>query len=113
MSLNPINPDVIQELRDTLGEEFLPELIATYLDEVPRLLGELELALQAGNSPDFTRAAHSIKSNSASLGALDYSALAKELEMIGKSGDLSAAAEKVAALLQAYPEVQENLQQYL
>ena len=43
-------------------------------------------ALADANVEEFRRAAHSLKSNSANLGAMTLAALAKELEMMGKAG---------------------------
>ncbi len=42
-----------------------------------------------------SRAAHSLKSNSANLGATTLSGLAKELEMIARAGTLDGAAERL------------------
>ena len=104
-----IDDAVFNELRVTMGDDFIPELIAAYLDDTPRLIQDLQQTLAEGNVIAFTRTAHSIKSSSASLGALDFSAQAKELEMIGKSGDLSQAAEKVNQLIADYPKLAEAL----
>ncbi len=104
MTWNLIDETVFKELREMMGDDFIPELIATYLEETPRLIAELQSELEAGNAPAFTRQAHSIKTSSASLGALKFSAQARELELIGKSGELGEAVEKTAALVAAYPE---------
>jgi len=72
-------------------------------------VADLRQALAAGNAPNFQRAAHSLKSNSASVGALGLSAQAKELEMIGRSGQLTGAAEKLDALAASYAEVEAAL----
>ena len=103
---NPIiDQTIYTELESNVGADFISELVGTYLDETPLLLTELQQALQADNSDAFRRAAHSIKSSSASFGAMDFSNQAKELEMIGKSGDLNAAPGKIADFLAAYQQV--------
>jgi HPt (histidine-containing phosphotransfer) domain-containing protein len=112
--VNPlIDEATIDELRSTLGDDFLPELINTYLQETPLLIQDLQQALKDGNAPAFTRAAHSIKSSSASLGALGFSAQAKELEMTGKAGDLSQASAKVSELVNAYPDLEQAMKSLL
>jgi HPt (histidine-containing phosphotransfer) domain-containing protein len=113
MTPSTIDEATLQELRLTLGDDFLPELISTYLDETPRLLKDLQQALAEGKADAFGRTAHSIKSSSASLGALAFSAQARELEMIGKSGDLSQAADKITNLIRDYPEVELALKNYV
>ena len=50
-------------------------------------------------------AAHSIKSTSNSFGALDFGALAKELEMMGREGRLQEAPGKVQELVNRYEAV--------
>jgi CheY-like chemotaxis protein/HPt (histidine-containing phosphotransfer) domain-containing protein len=76
---------------------FVNELIDTYLSDAPALFDQMRGALSSGDAETFRRAAHSLKSNSASLGALTLSALAKELEMMGKANTLDGAPGKIAA----------------
>jgi histidine phosphotransfer protein HptB len=113
MTNQTIDLATFHELKETMGEDFIPELVATYLEEIPELLKTLKQGLEDGNAQTFTRAAHSIKSSSASMGALDFAAQARELEMIGKSGDLSQAGAHVDRLVAAYPEVEHALRNLL
>jgi hypothetical protein len=53
------------------------------------------------------------KSSSAGFGALEFSAQAKELEMIGKAGDLSNVDDKVDRLVNAYTQVEQTLQELI
>ena len=82
------------ELKTTVGADFIGELIDAYLDDTPRLINELTESLAQQDATKFSRTAHSIKSSSASLGALPLSLLAKELELMGKQGNLSGAESK-------------------
>jgi histidine phosphotransfer protein HptB len=100
------------ELKDAMGGGFIGELIDTYCDETPQLIPQLKQSLAKGDAEAFRRAAHSIKSSSASFGALEFSAQAKELEMIGKAGDLSAAS-KVDSLANEYIQVAQTLQELI
>ena len=104
-----IHPQVFNELQATLGADFIGELIDTYCEETPELLEQLQQALSQNDAEAFRRAAHSIKSSSASLGALEFSAQAKDLELLGKSGDISGAGEKVARLRVDYAQVEQAL----
>jgi HPt (histidine-containing phosphotransfer) domain-containing protein len=103
---------VLAGVLDSVGgdREFLIELIDTYLDDSPRLLEAMHQALEAGNAEGFRRAAHSLKSNSASLGAMPLSRLAKELEEIGKSGTLASAPSQLAQAEAEYALVKAALQ---
>lgn len=87
----------------------MPELVETYCNDTQQLLDELRSNLSNQDAEAFRRTAHSIKSSSASLGAFAYAALARELEMLGKSGDLSTAHDKVDQLVAQYLPVRNAL----
>ena len=57
------------------------ELVDTFLEEAPRMLDELRAALAAKDADRFRRAAHSLKSNSNTFGALKLGAMARDLEL--------------------------------
>jgi HPt (histidine-containing phosphotransfer) domain-containing protein len=86
-----IDESIISELKDQMGADFVVELIDTYNTETAGLIEQLNQALAGGDAATFGRLAHSIKSSSASLGALAFSQQARELEMMGKANDLSGA----------------------
>ena len=76
-----LDPAVFAELEAAAGADFARELIATFLEEAPLMLAELRSTLAAGNADAFRRAAHSLKSNSQTFGALGLVALARALEL--------------------------------
>jgi HPt (histidine-containing phosphotransfer) domain-containing protein len=108
-----IDPAVFDELVASTGGDpgFIKELIDTYLTDAPGLFAQMRSALATGNAEEFRRAAHSLKSNCASLGAMTLSAQAKELEMMGKAGTLGGAAAKIAAADVEYARVKAALEQ--
>jgi HPt (histidine-containing phosphotransfer) domain-containing protein len=106
-----IDPTTIAELKATVGADFIGELIDAYLDDTPRLIADLELQLAKQDAVGFGRIAHSIKSSSASLGALSFAALAKELEMIGKEGNLVGVEPRVKRLATEYTRVKSSLEE--
>jgi HPt (histidine-containing phosphotransfer) domain-containing protein len=89
--------------------DFLAEMLETYFDDSPRQLAAIEATLAAGDAEGLRRAAHSLKSNSATFGALAFSAQAKEIEILAKAGDLQGAAPKAAALAAEYTRVEQAL----
>lgn len=97
-----IDPKTFDELKQMSGSDFITELIDTFLEDGPKLIGELKTALPANDADAFRRAAHSLKSNAATFGAGELSALAKELEMLGRENNLAAADAKIPALEAAY-----------
>jgi histidine phosphotransfer protein HptB len=97
MSQPLIDPAVFNELKDTAGAEFVVELVDTFLEEAPGLLAEMQQALASGDLPALKRAAHSLKSNASTFGALPLAALARAVEL----GDAPGAAA-VQAVVDAY-----------
>ncbi len=73
----------LDELRQAAGAEFVVELVQTFLEEAPTMLAELRSAHGDGQAPTFIRAAHSLKSNSQTFGAMALGAQARALEMAG------------------------------
>ena len=106
-----INRTVFAELKQSVGEDFISELIDTFLADAPKLIAELHTTLSIGNADGFRRAAHSLKSTSANFGATQFSALAKELEMLGRAGTLDGATDLLVRLEAAYPQVANELTQ--
>jgi len=106
-----VDPATYDQLKETVGADFMSELIDTFCEETPRLIAALQQALAQGSAESFRRSAHSIKSNSATFGAQEFAAQARELEMIGKAGDLSGAAPQVASLACAYQHVERTLRE--
>jgi HPt (histidine-containing phosphotransfer) domain-containing protein len=105
-----IDMPTYNQLKDMMGAEFVVELIDTYTKETDDLIEQLGQALTAGEAVSFGRFAHSIKSSSASLGALDFSQQARELEMMGKTNDLTGAGEKLEKLAGDFLQVKQRLE---
>ena len=102
MNESVIDRAVYAELRDTTGAEFAAELLDAFIEEGPGLLAELRGACADGNAERFRRAAHSLKSNGNTFGALKLAALARELELKGLDAELARDAPALAALEAEY-----------
>ncbi len=85
--------------------EFLAELLAEYFRDSPAQFQNMATALSSNDAEAFRRAAHSLKSNSANFGALGLSGRFKELEEMGKSGNLEGAGTLVAEADTEYQQV--------
>ena len=83
MNEKPIDLAVYSELQAATGVEFVAELVNTFLEEAPGMLAELRKARADGNAERFRRAAHSLKSNANTFGAVSLAAQARELETQG------------------------------
>ena len=106
MSDSPINQATLDELIIGTDADFVRDLIDTFLDDTPKMLGEMRQALTTHDAETFRRAAHSLKSNSASFGAMQLSAQAKELEMLGKTGNLAEVGDRLTVLAAEFDRVQ-------
>ncbi len=106
-----IDMPTYNQLRELMGSDFIVELIDTYTVETQGLLEQLGQALAVGESASFGRFAHSIKSSSASLGALVFSQQARELEMMGKANDLTGAGTKLEQLAADFLQVKLKLEE--
>lgn len=84
-----IDHDVLEELRETTGDEFLSELVMTFLDEAPAMIADLKDAAAKGDADRFRRAAHSIKSNASTFGAISLAQKARAMELGGLAEEAS------------------------
>ena len=83
MTAPVIDAATLAELEASAGVDFVKELVETFFEEAPAMLAELKRALAAGEAEPFRRAAHSLKSNANTFGALALGTLARELELGG------------------------------
>ncbi len=105
----PIDLPTFTDLRDTVGHEFAKELVDTFLEEAPLMLGQLRAALSAGDVDSYRRAAHSLKSNCATFGAMAMAGMARDVELTGYAGDSATDAAVLDALDAAYAGVAAQL----
>ena len=109
MSDSVIDPSAFNGLKEVGGADFINELIDTFLEDAPRMLEDLGLALANNNAELFRRTAHSLKSNSNTFGALALADLAKELELIGREDQLDTVGDKLDKLSAEYVKVESAL----
>lgn len=89
---------------------FLNELIDDYYADTMQLLATMRDGVSQNNAAEVHRAAHSLKSNSASFGAHRLAELCRELEERGKQGALHEAAPLLAHIEAEYENVKRVLQ---
>jgi len=100
-----IDRATFEALKQTTGDEFVLELVDTFLQEAPSMLDELRRALAAKDADKFRRTAHSLKSNSNTFGALTLGAMARELELGGMAKASEGGGQPLDALAQEYSRV--------
>ena len=96
-------------LRELGGDEFLGEVIDAFRADAPGLIGTLRSSLDERNADELRRAAHTLKSNGATLGAEEFAELCRTLEQRAKEGELGGAAELADRIEQEYRSLEEAL----
>jgi len=79
-------------------QEMARLIVSTFLQDVPEQLKVLRSCLAAGDAPGVQLRAHTIKGASANLGAEALRAVALEMEMAAKAGNLAGAPAQLAKL---------------
>ena len=103
-----IDRSVLAALSESVGEEFVGELIDTFMEEAPSMFLDMKQALATGDADGFRRAAHSLKTNANTFGAIGLAEQAKELEYRARENDLNIG-NKFEALEDSYEQAIKEL----
>ena len=91
----------------------IERVIGIYLENTPRLLAAISDGLPAQTWPEVTRAAHSLKSSSVTIGLHRVAAVAARIESLAREHDAAAVADELPGLqtecAQGIPELQAEL----
>ena len=85
----PILDDaVLAELRESTGgdDDFIRELVEAYVSEATGYLAAMTEAAGAADAAAIVRPAHTLKSSSATLGAMRLAAISRDIEEAGRAG---------------------------
>ncbi|MEA2828938.1 MAG: two-component system, sensor histidine kinase [Actinomycetota bacterium] len=108
-----LDPAAIAGLVDAFGDpEVVAALIDTFLTDAPAVAGTIRAAAHDDRRPDLQRAAHSLKSSSAALGAIALSAASAALERSALDADpltVNALATEVLAAHQSARQALESV----
>ncbi len=109
-TLNQRALDNIRSLDPDGQAGVLKEVLDIYIDEAPGHLRALEAAVQTSNAAELARVAHGLKSASHNVGASQIGDACRQLEHIGKSGNVEGAATLVSSVQAQYKAVLPLLQ---
>jgi CheY-like chemotaxis protein/HPt (histidine-containing phosphotransfer) domain-containing protein len=105
-----------RQVLDQLGKlltngkpELLARAINLYLVESPKLMQKLKLAAGAGDAPEIARAAHSLKSSSANMGATAFSRYCADIEAAANRADVEEARKMFGKIEAEHARVQSAL----
>jgi HPt (histidine-containing phosphotransfer) domain-containing protein len=97
--------DELRELGGTDDPGLIAELIEIFLIDAPLRLQEISQALDRGDLKIVERAAHTLKSSSANIGATGLSKLCTEMEQVAREQRLDAIAPLFTRSKEAMREV--------
>lgn len=78
--------------------EFFQELAGIFVENCPKLLGDIRSAILSGDARGLEHAAHALKGSVSNFGAEPAREAAYRLEMLGRTGDLTPAPEACSVL---------------
>jgi HPt (histidine-containing phosphotransfer) domain-containing protein len=87
-----LDTSALDQLRESVGDdpEFVAELVDEFLQDAPTQLESMREAATSGAATDARRAAHTLKGNSRTFGAMQLGSLCQEAETAAVDGDLAA-----------------------
>jgi PAS domain S-box-containing protein len=110
---NLLDHHVLQRLQADLGDgdpAIVIELIDMFLSDSPQLLATLRQSLAARAADDFQRAAHTLKSSSATLGAATLAKVSQQLELSGRAAAFDQIDDQFREFEQVYKQSSHALQ---
>jgi CheY-like chemotaxis protein len=97
--------EALRKLRRDGQPDLVAQVVRMYLAESPRLAEIVRTAAGASDATALTKAAHTLKSSSANIGARRFSALCAQLQNLGRTGDGASAADLLPAFEAEYAAV--------
>jgi HPt (histidine-containing phosphotransfer) domain-containing protein len=92
----------LRELQDAGDPDIVAEVGGLFIKHSPEKVDAIMQSVEKEDAKGLQLAAHSLKSSSAYIGAMRLSAMAKEMEMMGRSNSLAGAKEMAQKLKQEF-----------
>ncbi len=77
----------LDEFQPNPGSSFAAEIVTIYLAIAPKIVESMRVSLESGDIMATSRAAHSLKSSSANVGALQLTEFCKAMEIQAGAGN--------------------------
>jgi PAS domain S-box-containing protein len=106
----PIDEDKFNNLRRTIGDKQVEELVKDCLADADELIARIEAGAERSDIDEMQKASHMLSSTSALVGAMHLSAAASRLEAAIKQNDADAALQVAGTLRPLYAAVRDALQ---
>lgn len=104
--------DRLNQLGRPGAEPVALKTIRLFIESAPKLVQDLQTGAQLNDNDALRRAAHTLKSSSAIIGAMALSHAARQLEAQAVAGEVEAPATMVDDIAQGYEAVRIELERY-
>ncbi len=111
MSIDTSTLEAYREIMEDEADSFIAEILTNFYISTQNLIETLDKSLVKNNVEEFTRAAHTLRSTSATVGALRVSGLATDLETRGGSEPLTDLQPLIFELKEAYEKAEVELKE--
>jgi len=99
----------IRALSASNGDALLERVLQAYLDDTPTHLRSIKSAIDSGSTVQMRKAAHSLKSSSANVGADALAQRCKEMEQLGRNDTTAGAAALLDDMERSFQAVRQAL----
>jgi HPt (histidine-containing phosphotransfer) domain-containing protein len=83
-----IDIQTLRELTDNIGKSSVTRILKVFLDEMEDQLAEIKLCLESYQIREIAGVAHTLKSTSATFGAIELRDIAFQIEMAARNDNL-------------------------
>jgi len=80
------------------SKDLVHKIAQKFAETGPGMVAQVRDAVESRDSDAVYRAAHQLKGASATMGAIKLASIAADIEMLGREGNVAAAADRIAAL---------------
>jgi two-component system sensor histidine kinase/response regulator len=101
--------DGLRALQTSDNPDLFTRIIDAYLDDTPKVLEQMRQAVDGDDMFEIAKAAHTLKSSSANVGAVEFADRCKQLEALARRGSVGMVRELLGDLRAAYASVESAL----
>jgi CheY-like chemotaxis protein len=108
-----VEPEALSAFARELGggaADVVAEIVETYLHDTPELIRQMREAVRAGDAAALDRAAHTLKSSSATVGAMTLSSRCRAIEEQARGGRVSDLGDAVRSVEGEFERVRNELE---
>jgi HPt (histidine-containing phosphotransfer) domain-containing protein len=80
------------------SKELVHKIALKFAETGPGMVSQVKEAVASRDADAVYRAAHQLKGASATMGAIKLASVAADIEMLGREGNVTAAADRISAL---------------